>query len=160
MGYSTSFTGRIEIEPPLNQSEIDYLTRFSEIRHMNRAQGSFYLGDDEEGVYNANIPPPGQPHLWCDFCPTEDGTALVWNEAENTRCAKEWFEYLIARLLMEEAITQNTNHRFDLFENFQYNHVLNGVLEAQGDWPKDRWKLIVKDNEVFEEKYPDWKRGV
>lgn len=160
MGYSTSFTGRIEIEPPLNQSEIDYLTRFSDTRRMHRVQGPFYIIGDEVGVFNANKPPPGQPHLWCDFYPTEDGTALIWNESEGTRCATAWIQYLITRFLMKGAVTQDSTQYFDLFKNFQYNHILNGVLEAQGDWPKDRWKLIVKDNETLEEKYPDWKRGV
>jgi hypothetical protein len=157
MGYSTEFVGEIKIDPPLNDYEREYLTKFSSTRRMHRKQGPWYVEDDESQVYNVNKPPPGQPHLWCDFGPNEEGTALVWNGAEKTKCAKEWLEYLINRFLMEGALTQDSN--LDQFEEFQYNHILNGVLEAQGDWPKDRWKLIVKNNHVTVVKATDWKMG-
>ena len=37
MGFSTDFVGHIDIEPPLNDSEIVYLSAFSASRRYDRA---------------------------------------------------------------------------------------------------------------------------
>ena len=69
MGYSTDFTGQINIDPPLNQSEVDYLTKFSWTRHMKRQQGPYFVVDDMNncedatGVINFNEPHTPQPSL-------------------------------------------------------------------------------------------------
>lgn len=148
MGYSTDFTGRIEIDPPLNQSEINYLTQFSQTRHMSRVQGPFLVEDDptEDGVIDYNTPPKSQPSLWCDFEPTGDGTALVWNGSEKTECGKEWIEYLINYFLQNNAYLVADASTY--FKDFTFNHVCNGELTAQGEDPDDRWKIVVRDNSV------------
>ena len=152
MGYSTDFSGKIMIDPPLNTVERDYLTLFSHTRHMHREKGPFYVDGlyEPEGmppdVINYNSPPPGQPSLWCDFEPTVDGTAIEWNGSEKTQNAKEWIIYLITRFLEMDAVL--SEQKLPEFSEFTFNHVLNGVLEAQGEEPSDRWKLIVKNNKV------------
>lgn len=152
MGYSTDFTGRIEIDPPLNQSEINYLTKFSYTRRMKRTQGPYFVAvdvdgaEDEKGVINFNEPPKPQPSLWCNFEPTEDGTALVWNESEKTQCGKEWIQYLIDYFL--QANDHLVADACTYFKDFTFNHVCNGELIAQGEDPDDIWKIVVKDNVV------------
>ena len=155
MGYSTDFTGRIEIEPPLNEAERDYLHLFSATRHMHREKGPFFVDGkfghgSEEDVINCNTPPPDQPDLWCNFEPTVDGTALIWNESEKTTCATEWIRYLITRFLEKDAVASGQN--LPEFEHFQFNHILNGELEAQGEESSDFWKVVVKDNVVSRKK--------
>lgn len=151
MGYSTDFAGRIEIDPPLNQSEIDYLTKFSRSRHMKRTQGPYFVDGNpsnptETGVIEYNTPPKDQPSLWCNFEPTEDGTAIVWNESEKTYKGDEWIKYLINHFLKPKAKTHNVES--PNFKGFTFNHVCNGELIAQGEDPDDRWKIVVKDNVV------------
>lgn len=152
MGYSTDFTGRIEIVPPLNQAEKNYLMKFSWTRHMKRQQGPYFVaanmdcGQDETGVINHNEPHIPQPSLWCNFEPTEDGTAIVWNETEKTQYGKEWIQYLIDHFLKPNAKTANVKSPH--FADFTYDHVCNGELFAQGEDPKDIWKIVVKDNVV------------
>jgi hypothetical protein len=102
-------------------------------------------GDDED-VIDCNTPCPGQPSLYCDFEPTVDGKAIEWNGAEKTQCAKEWITYLITRFLEADAVVAGQD--LPEFEGFQFNHVLNGELLAEGEERSDRWKLIVKDNKV------------
>lgn len=155
MGYSTDFTGRIEIDPPLNQAEIDYLTKFSYTRHMHRELGPFLVYEtpfedpnDEKDVIDYNTPPPGQPSLWCNFEPTIDGTAIVWDESEKTKEATKWIDYIITRFLMDGAVVQGQDALLHLFKNFQFNHVCNGELIAQGEDPDDKWKIVVKNNIV------------
>lgn len=152
MGYSTDFSGSIKIVPPLNQSEIDYLTKFSCTRHMKRTQGPYFVVDDinkcedATGVINFNEPHTPQPSLWCNFSTTEDGTALVWTGAEKTYFGKDWIKYLIDHFLKPKAKTHNVES--PNFKNFTYNHICNGELYAQGEDSKDVWKIVVKDNVV------------
>ncbi len=155
MGYSTDFTGQIKIDPPLNEAERNYLQLFATTRHMHRGKGPFFvdgkMGDcNDEDVINQNVPSPGQPSLYCDFEPTVDGTALEWTGSEKTQCAVEWIRYLITRFLEKDAVVSGQN--LPEFEHFQFNHILNGELEAQGEQPSDFWKLLVKNNVVSKKK--------
>lgn len=155
MGYNTNFEGRIEIDPPLNNKEINYLIKFSQTRHMTRGLGPYWVTDipyqdsnKELDVKNCNIPPPSQPGLWCNFEPSFSGTALVWNEAEKTYGAVEWIQYIIDHFLKPGAITQVLAPDHGIFQHFQYNHIRNGEFIAQGEDPEDRWKLKVTNNVV------------
>jgi len=54
--------------------------------------------------------------------------------------------YLIDHFLKPGAEASKTGSK--LFEQFTFDHVVNGQIEAQGEDPDDRWALIVKDNKV------------
>ena len=148
MGYTTEFQGRIEIVPPLNQEEIDYLTKFNNTRRMNRRNGPYFVdgsgfmgqGRDDDIIDN-NKPPAGQPGLWCQWVPTEDGTALVWDEGEKFYNSVEWMAYLIEHFLKPGALAMGQLP-------FLQGHLLNGTIKAQGEDMDDRWKLVVTDNIV------------
>lgn len=140
MGYTTTFDGKVAIDPPLNQEEIQFLTDFSESRRMDRKEGPYEL--ENENVLNHNKPPEGQPGLWCDWVPTPDGEAIVWNEGEKFYNSVEWMQYLIDHFLKPNAIAK------DALPFLQANHTLNGEIFAQGEEPGDMWKLVVTDNVV------------
>ncbi len=149
MGYSTDFDGQIEISPPLNVREIAFLTKFNETRRMHRGEGPYYVdgsglmgqGPDAD-VVNYNASAAGQPGLWCQWVPTEDGSALVWDGNEKFAMSAEWMKYLIEHFLKPESIAEG---ELDFLEG----HTLNGTIEAQGDQHSDRWDLIVTDNVVM-----------
>ncbi len=150
MGYQTEFEGRIGIEPALNAEEIAYLLKFSETRRMDRENGPYFVdgngfaGQDNgpDQVYNHNKPHSSQPGLWCKWAPTEDGTALEWNEHEKFYDAAEWMQYI-----MDHFIGSTPAAKIKL--PFLQGHVCNGVISAQGEEPGDAWLLGVKDNQVF-----------
>lgn len=152
MGYTTKFQGQINIDPPLNEQEIEFLNKFNNTRRMNRTKGPYYVdgkglcGQDREGdIIDYNEPPKGQPGLWCQWIPNEDGTALVWDEDEKFYCSVEWMEYIIQHFLASNAKAKKE------LDFLQANHTLNGVIKAQGEDFNDRWKLIVTDNVVTTE---------
>lgn len=157
MGYTTDFEGRIEIEPALNEIEITYLNRFSETRRMDREKGPYFVGghgyagqgNGPDKIYNYNNPHPSQPGLWCQWVPTDDGTALVWNGHEKFYEAAEWMQYLMDHFVgyMPTAITE-LRELTDVGD-FLQGHVCNGTISAQGERPSDTWLLEVKDNQVF-----------
>lgn len=161
MGYTTTFKGQVTIEPPLNAAEISYLRAFAATRHMDRAKGPYYVGADDGDVHDGNRPPAEQPGLWCQWVPTEDGAAIVWDGGEKFYCADEWMRYLIDHFLAPDAEAARRTNRtpiaadnpsmWDLdvrFQQFTFNHVLNGRIKAQGEEARDRWDLVVYDNVV------------
>jgi hypothetical protein len=152
MGYTAEFRGRVELKPPLNAGEIAYLRKFSHTRRMACVQGPYYvdrggLAGQGEGpdVLHYHQPPECQPGLWCQWVPTEDGTALVWDGGEKFDDADEWMSYLIQHFLWANA------HAFQLDPErfvFLQGHDCHGVIEAQGEEGEDHWALVVCHNQV------------
>ena len=150
MGYTTTFTGKINITPKLNKKEIDYLKRFGETRRVHRQNGPYYAtkkGAKEQGrdIIDYNSPPEGQPGLWCQWEPTEDGTALQWDGSEKFYSSVEWMQYLIKHFLQENPLAKALEPN-----NFKFlkGHTLNGTIEARGESQLDLWQLVVTNNVV------------
>lgn len=151
MGYSTDFYGEVEIYPPLNEKEIEFLNKFSDTRRMDRKKGPYYVdggglcGQDREAdIIDYNRPPAGQPGLWCQWVPNEDGTKIMWNGAEKFYSADEWMKYLVDHFIGKNPIAKNEDSKL----SFLQSHVVHGVIEAQGEDRSDHWYLIVENNEV------------
>lgn len=123
---------------------------------MHRVSGPYTIKHDRIGrlagerddpdVVDINTPPPGQPGLWCNWIPVEQGRAIEWNEGEKFYNAAEWMAYLIDHFLRPGALASQVDSK--LFEGFTFDHIVNGQIEAQGEDSEDRWVLIVEDNEV------------
>ena len=88
MGYTTNFTGKFNINPPLSAEDNEFLTNFSYSRRVARkvdskygVEGELYVGKDhifnqEQNVIDYNRPPSTQPGLWCQWIPDEDPIAV------------------------------------------------------------------------------------
>jgi len=137
MGYQTDFYGSICVEPPMDDVLVTFLTKFNKTRRMTRKNGPDYVdgtgfmgqGSDDD-IINSNQPPEGQPSLWCQWVPFEDGTEIAWDQREKFYSAAEWMKYIIDRYIAPKG------------------YVCNGEIEAQGEDPYDRWRLVVEDNVV------------
>lgn len=148
MGYTTEFNGQIKVDPPLNAEEIKFLQKFNETRRMRRALGPYYVDnagfggqDQEPDILNYNEPPDGQPSLWCQWRPTDDGKFIEWDGGEKFYESPEWMKYLI-----EHFLKPNAKAKSEL--EFLQGHTLNGEIEAQGEESNDRWILSVENNVV------------
>lgn len=153
MGYTTDFEGHVTVEPPLNGAEIVYLKQFSETRRMRRINGPYYVDGEglrgqahEDDITDYNNPPDKQPSLWCQWVPTDDGTGIEWNGTEKFYHSEEWMTYLIDHFLKPGAVASTSGDT--QFNHFTFDHVVNGRIDAQGEDPKDRWRLVVKNNVV------------
>lgn len=149
MGYTTDFSGRVEVSPPLNADEINFLTKFARTRRMARTKGPYFVdgtGDygqsRDKDVLDYNRPPEGQPGLWCQWVPTPDGKFIQWDGGEKFYNSAEWMGYLIDHFLKPGAQAAGQL-------KFLKPHTLNGEIEAQGEDLSDRWKLVVTDNKVM-----------
>lgn len=154
MGYTTEFNGQIEIVPPLNAEEIAYLNKFNQSRRMLRTEGPYYAepGTTHGQYYNNpsvldhNCPPQGQPGLWCQWVPTNDGTAIEWDGGEKFYDSAKWMKYLIEHFIGSDPKAKDALP-------FLQPHILNGTIKAQGEDSEDRWDLVVRDNKVYEVSY-------
>jgi len=153
MGYTTYFEGSIDVDPPLNAKEIEYINKFSDSRRMNRTNGPYYLGgsgfhgqDRDDDVIDYNKPDPSQPGLWCQWIANEEGDAIEWDEGEKFYEATEWMQYIIDHFLGLDPIARRVNKNFD----FLQGHTLNGEIYAEGEESEDRWYIEVKDGVVTE----------
>lgn len=157
MGYTTDFMGEVAINPPLNEHEISFLKDFNRTRRMNRTTGPLHMPDTTNygqnrtpDIIDFNQPHPDQPGLWCQWEPSDDGTELSWDGGEKFYNATEWMEYIVNSLLSEEAnayVQQHVNEDPRL-AHFTCDHMVNGVIYAEGEDSDDRWKLVVEDNVV------------
>jgi hypothetical protein len=158
MGYHTDFDGEFKLDRPLAPEHKAFLEAFNKTRRMVRdasktedredpirkaaglpvgTDGAYFVGEEGFAGQNAgtdvldnNRAGGGQPGLWCQWVPNEDGTAIVWDTGEKFYEYSEWIAYLIEHFLEP------------------WGYKLNGVVEWNGEEDEDVGRLHVKDNLV------------
>lgn len=154
MGYTTTFSGEVTIDPPLNDAEVEYLRQFAGSRRMKRVKGPFFVnGNDfqDDDVINVNSPDDSQPGLWCQWVPSDDGAALIWDEAEKFYEAPRWMKYLLDTFICRRPDDQTLAVMVEAdprLAEFTFDHTANGEVYAEGEDSDDRWMLVVKDGQV------------
>ena len=88
MGYTTEFSGKLTITPPLSEELTEAINQFGEERHGGSLD-----------------PHPGCPGFWCDW--KTDGEKLFWNGAEKSYHMDKWLEWLIRIFLVPAGHTVN-----------------------------------------------------
>lgn len=157
MGYTTDFEGSFTITPPLSSAHREYLVAFNQTRRMKRdgfaaslpdpkriavdlplgPEGGLFVGGDgfmgqllDNSVVDENGPPKGQPGLWCQWRPSDDGTRLEWDQNEKFYCYVEWLEYLLDTMLKP------------------WGYTLSGSVDWRGEEFHDVGTITVKANKV------------
>lgn len=158
MGYDTEFWGHVNVTPPLNPNEIDYLKDFSESRRFARHSGPYTVDDGEyrgADTIDYNAYAEGQHSLWCDWVPNADGTCISWNGTEKFHEPDQWMAYLIDTFLKPGAhlsaeLRDRVPGRYydKRFGSFTFDHVVDGTIGAQGDDHDDRYQVVVTNNRV------------
>lgn len=159
MGYTTTFEDHVTVTPPLNAEEISYLKDFATTRRMDRAEGPYfvlgpgYYGQDATpGVRDHNRPPAGQPGLWCQWVPTEDGAGIEWDGREKFYDAAEWMGFLIDHFLKPGAVAsrdlRGSIKQDERLEFFTFDHLVEGTIYAEGEESGDLWAIKVVANDV------------
>lgn len=93
-------------------------------------QGEHNADYETIGILSYNYPPNGQPGLWNQWVPNDDGTAIQWDGGEKFYNYIEWIEYLIEHFLKP------------------WGYVLNGEVEWFGEDSNDRGLICIEDNVV------------
>jgi hypothetical protein len=133
MGYTTDFVGHIDIEPALNQDEVEYLTAFARARHFDRPEGPYLVPgnpyvDERPGVDGDryNRAGPGMPQLYCQWVPCWDGCCLSFDGQEKFYEPVAWLRYLVAHFLRPGAKAARSG--LPVFEHFTFDHALSGMV--------------------------------
>lgn len=107
--------------------------------------------------------PAQMPGLWCQWVPGGDlddplrnATVLGWDGGEKFYDSVDWMIYLVDNFLRPHAFASSDKGRelvelageTERFSHFTFDHVLNGIIEAQGEESDDHWRLVVVNNEV------------
>lgn len=156
MGYSTEFEGQFEVNPPLRPHHLAYLKAFSKMHHVQHdarivgllpdplrkavglpvgVEGEYFVNPDAEAYHRAVLHhgryPETQPGLNCDWTPTDDGTAIIWNGVEKFYNYVEWLEYLMKNFLTP------------------WGYEVSGSVSWQGDDSDDVGDIFVESNGVI-----------
>jgi hypothetical protein len=155
MGYSTDFSGQIQLSKPLTDAQYEYLCCFSKTRRMKHnadalvglpdplreavglpigEEGCYFTGGEEQAykakaITEYNYPPNGQPGLWCQWLPA-DMNSIEWDGGQKFYYYVEWMDYLIKNFIKPWGI------------------IANGEIEWEGEEHGDLGKIIVKRNKV------------
>lgn len=158
MGYTTDFVGSFLFNGQLELNHQNYLKAFAETRRMKRdlekatliqdrirtavelplgVEAGYFVGgtgmmgqNNDASVIDHNHPPEGQPGLWCQWTPTDDGYGITWDGGAGFYHYTEWLTYLIDHFLRP------------------WSYVLNGKVSWQGKDLTDSGIIYVKDNRV------------
>jgi hypothetical protein len=162
VGYDTDFDGQVTITPPLSVGEVAFLKKFAKTRHCSCQVSPFTANESyicspafgrNGGCRGSHL---GNPGYYCKWEPSEDGTVVEWGGREKFYDGEEWMRFLInsflkpgADIFFEDAGAPGDQHVSAAKAVFNLNgHVLNGVIDAQGEESDDQWRLVVKDNVV------------
>jgi hypothetical protein len=158
MGYTTDFNGKFNLDKPLTPAHKNYLEKFAETRRMKRnrtkasqieditriaadlpigKEGAYFVGakgmcgqDRDDSIVDYNTPPSGQPSLWCQWVPNNDGTAIEWDGGEKFYEYVDWIKYLIQHFIKP------------------WGYTLNGEVEWFGESHDDRGLIVIDNNVV------------
>lgn len=146
MGYTTDFSGEFKLNKPLDAKLKAFLEKFATTRRVARnlpaeygIEGEFFVDgkgsygqDNDPSVIDGNTPPRTQPGLWCQWVPTEDGTAIVWDEGEKFYEYIEWLEYIVKNFLAPNgySITGDVNWYGEDRDDIGLIRVVNNKIEV------------------------------
>ena len=153
MGFSTDFIGHIDIEPPLNDVEMSYLSAFAASRRYDRGDPYDVPGnpraEDRNGVDTEayNRTPPGQPNLWCDWQVCWDGCCITWSGKEKSYSMEPWLRYVIDHFLRPGALASGDPR----FAGFTFDHALTGMVVGCRRDNKELFAIRAVDNVVTRE---------
>lgn len=152
MGYTTDFIGHIDITPSLNEAERAYLSAFSLTRHYDRKEGPYYVPPNpyadqvSEDRERTNRVAPGQPQLWCRWVPCWDGCCIALDGEEKIYQPTRWLDYLVQHFLAPGAEASRSGLK--LFEDFTFDHHLDGLVIGCRRDNKELYEIRVEDNVI------------
>lgn len=161
MGFSTTYLGHLDIEPPLNSAETAWLRAFrltdrSLHPHdpyavpMNpRAERLAHLTRDRHDKPDASSRSQAAELTRCDWQPCLDGCCLVWESIEKSNTSIHELRYLIDHFLRPGAHASRDG-RAD-FAEFTFDHHVHGVVAAERDDTRELYVIVARDNTLSRE---------
>ena len=158
MGYTTEFTGSLTITPPLNINEVVFLRKFNATRHCTH-KVTPYAMDATGGCTGRSCidSGPGVPGFWNKWKSSDDGTELLWDGREKFYSYVEWLDWLITHFFKPDPECHGAE--IPIINGMGMSsapsvfpasgHLLNGIIEWEGEESSDVGRIVVCDNVIF-----------
>lgn len=138
--YLECFSGsrRMKRNPAITAGLPDIVRESAGITTVG-VDGGYYVGHAHDNrcgqsetpdVISSGHPPEGQPGLWCEWVPSDDGKEIEWSGGEKFYDYIEWIIYLVEHFLKP------------------WGYVLNGRVEWNGEERGDVGVIVITDNTV------------
>jgi len=109
MGYSTDFSGGIDIVPPLSDADVSKLNDFAKERH-----------DGNEF-----------PGIWCDWEVDASGMMIAWNGGEKSYDMETWMVYLIQNFFQGHMLNGSMSAQGEESDDMWLLHVRDNVVSVE-----------------------------
>jgi hypothetical protein len=109
-------------------------------------RGPVSAGSDDQDAFSRTA--PGQPQLCCQWIPCPSGCCLSYDGREKFYEPTAWMRYLIDHFLMSGAAASRSG--LECFEQFTFDHELDGVIAACRRDTRRLWVIDVANNVVTE----------
>ncbi|WP_295697499.1 hypothetical protein [Lapillicoccus sp.] len=157
-GYSTTYIGHLDITPPLNAAEVEWLTALAE--WQGGPQGDVFtvpmnpravwsLAMAKAGGSIASSAPEGMPRGTTDWRPCLDGCRLEWDRIEKSNDAIPSIRFLVDHFLGPQALARDAGG--DDFAAFSFDHALDGVIAAYRDDTEELFLIRAEDSRLSQE---------
>jgi DNA-binding protein Fis len=161
MGYTTEFTGHFNVTPLLKKAHRDYLTAFSQVRHMQREVTKLAKKKDPlrltvklpigvDGAYFIGVPTPSRPHG--DRAPA---SILSHNHPPmgqpELHC--QWVPTSDGKRIVwdgGEKFYEYVAWLQYLVDHFlaPWGYQINGEVSYQGQYPQDHGRVVAVQNKI------------
>ncbi|MGL5930342.1 MAG: hypothetical protein ACRCY8_15535 [Dermatophilaceae bacterium] len=153
MGYDTEYLGHLEVTPPLNRAEVEWLSGFADwgalpdgdlfMLPMNpRAALAVAFRNAGDGVPG----PRNIPYGIRDWRVSDDGTRISWRRAPKSNDAACTLTFLVETYLGVDAAARSSDHPD--FAAFTFDHRLDGLIVGERDDTEELFLLEVNDSVV------------
>lgn len=159
MGYSTTYLGRLDITPRLNDAETTWLRAFRRTQRAFHPDDPYAVPMHPSAEYLTNPlatrdggdcwswPSAGASGLpRCDWEPSVDGSCLHWSEVEKSNTAVSELSYLIDHFLRPHALA-STDGRAD-FAPFTFDHRVDGTIAALRGDSRELFLIVAVNNQI------------
>jgi hypothetical protein len=143
MGYQTDFVGYLQVEPPLNDTEI---------RLINGISGSAdVVGAARNGLHPVTadeallaVARAGAPPGWSNWSACGRGCCLSYDGGDKANHMAPWLKFLMTALLLPGSQGQSMVGREGAVEG----HVLNGMVVGARRDTRELYAICLQDNDL------------
>lgn len=160
MGYSTTYLGRLRIEPALNEAEVEWLRAYA-MTHRPFHPTDPYAVPMNPGAEHLTQPGtrrlPGGGYALplaqvtglprCDWQPCVQGCCLGWERVEKSNTAQRELTYLLDHFLRPGARAA-ADGRAD-FAEFTFDHHVHGTIAAERDDTGELFLLLARGDRII-----------
>lgn len=181
MGFSTTYLGRLDIEPPLNDAEVQWLCAYAEIDRryftdpyevpMNPRAFLLEQSQQQEeerlaaaarptkrgrrtkarDAFTTLMPGDGSPYPHLDWKPCPTGCCLGWDFTTEKSRMAEAWLQYLIDQFLRPGAVASTSGSPD-FDTFTFDHVLKGTIAAERDDTRELWLIRCVDNQIVTER--------